>query len=125
MDQELRFLAALLYASSNDQQEFYLKQVPTTLFQQREKEYEWIRKFREVHHKSPPARTFSAHFKQPIKKPKDPLKALLDEVYYRWVYAQIKKNVETVKSMFDSGASAVNIVRKYQDDANAIRAFAA
>lgn len=123
MDYELRFIASLLHAPRNDQQDFYSKQIPKGVFKIREKEIKWVYDFRIKYGQYPSAAAFKEKFDEQLKIPKDPMAAALQPVLDRAMYDQMVRVQEQTKEMLDEGVSLQETMGFWRDSASKVSSF--
>jgi replicative DNA helicase len=101
MDPELRFVSALLNGNQAEQNEFWLRHLPLSLFPIREQEVHWVYRFREKHSKFPSATAFEARFNETLSPVADPLSVVIEPLVAQHAFAQLKAITDDTGKMFD------------------------
>jgi len=111
MDNELRFISALLRANRADQEQFYCQQIPKGIFKLREQEIHWVYAFREKYAQYPSVKAFESRFNKKLIKHSDPMAASLQPVLDRAMFAQMSLVQESTKKIIDEGGSMESAMR--------------
>lgn len=118
LDPELRLLCALLSAKRSDQDWFYSKQIPLSVFQKRQREMLWVKSHRERHQAYPSLEAFAQHFKiDDCVEIRDPLTTVLEPVLREDAFTQIKDIVAATRKAFDSSEDPQKIIDNFRKGA--------
>lgn len=123
MDIEQRFISALLHASRAEQNKYFARQIPPSIFRQREPEIRFIYAHREKHGRFPTPTLVSTRFHWKVKVVKETINESVEAVIGQEHYRQIKNVVEKVRELIDQGQDMTKVVNFFRHEAQELRLF--
>ena len=115
MTKEERFIASLLCASRNEQQQFIARALPLSLFDGCHEEVDWLRKHFGKHHKMPSVGMFKSKYPDlDVRKVKDPIEETLQVVLDMKMFSSMRKETEGVQERIDSGERMADVLSTYK-----------
>lgn len=124
MDSELLFISSLLSANKAEQDDFWLKQYPLSLFQLHEAEVHWVYTYRERHGKFPSLQAFNAKYDDlAVGFSGDPIAASLEPVLTQATYTRIRELTAKVGDMFANKKDPEEILSVFKEGAGALSSY--
>jgi replicative DNA helicase len=100
-----------------------LRGIPVGVFKLRDQEAQWIYDFRADYNQYPTPVAFRQHFKIRLKRPRDPLAAVLQPVLDREQYDSIRTIFSETKQDIDSGLKIPEVIAKYRARNEMLKSF--
>ncbi len=122
-DIELRFFGALLRASPGEQQEFYTRQIPRSVFRVRTAQVHWIYTHREKFQQYPSIAAFESKFNDKIPEVSESVSAALNPILEFAMFLQMRKVHELVKESLDKGTPILDAMTLFKAEAAKLSAY--
>lgn len=123
MDTEQRFICALLNAPRSEQNRYFARQIPPSIFKQREPEITWIYSQRERHGRFPTTAALRARFHWKVKPVRENIGEAVDVVVGQEHYRQIKNVVDNVRELIDQGRDLNKVIGFFKSQVSVLQSF--
>lgn len=123
MNDALKLVSVLLHSRPVDQQWFYTKQFPSSVFGDNEPYFRWLATEHRRLGCYPSARAFESRFNIKLSRSSEPLAVALQPLLDQYDYLQITKIVAGIRRQREKGASMPAVVAEFRQQASKIVSF--